>query len=904
MQIQIALLIWLFHLESTKSIRVSETHSIPLVTLNGTFHTHRVLKIARCRSEEHLLRTHGLPTVMLKVFCRTLLPLIVWATSPLCSVASNYVYMIDTSRSMRTYRKALPEAVIADVDRALANGSYAPGDRVYVWSFTADVSELLKIDYKAGSETDLRVQIESKMKRLKLEGLTSIAKPLIKALEQFGPRDTGDLHFFVYTDGRDAVSAPDGEKILRLYNHGFKQHARLRQATLIQFGNEEPPKTTQALIAGIGGRTVLTGHAPEITAAPKTHLDGGAEKVVPSTIPTTISVMPVTIQFSIGVAPEIVKPVPLEFTVAPTQPGLLIGLALETGKLPDGMSVSTTSDRLATEGRQSVDFLIRNAPAGHYSAKLKLSGPVTVRPDEIPIDFEIVPVHSNEIGLQFYPEHLSLIEVSTGDQWQSVPNVGLSLFYPPNLSKTLVRFDSETPQGVELQILPGKEAGQAIAIGRLVNLSDLGHTVRFQMRQISSNIVGKSLSAKLSVHVQSGQGVKVIGTNRITLPFGIVSPLEVQIETPELALGDIAPGKKAIKTALALRVKGQPLGKKVRVVKQGTELASITVTPNEIVLKPGLMQVDLEFSGFDGRPPGNVAGTLVLVPTEEGPLIKMPSAAIPVRGRIPELAKIIAEVENPMVSGQPLVIHARFDSGERGSISVAVHPPDSKKIYEIALADSGAAADGDAKANDGVFSGLFKQTGPLGKYQLTVTGKGTNNSVQNASLTAPFYFKAPTSPLLGSMAKRKQTELIQFKPMIISEFPGKIAIHEESATSKSGLPTFLSNKDFNKSLERGENPLNLSVELARDIQPGDYKYQIYLVTDLIEGTRAKIPLSFEINVLSFFQYFVRMLAIALAVAAAAFLAIVAPWKKIHSSQASKKALPPTQSSDNPDDSFA
>ena len=46
MQIQITRFIWLFHLKSTKSIHVSETQSIPLVTVNGTFHTHRVLKIA------------------------------------------------------------------------------------------------------------------------------------------------------------------------------------------------------------------------------------------------------------------------------------------------------------------------------------------------------------------------------------------------------------------------------------------------------------------------------------------------------------------------------------------------------------------------------------------------------------------------------------------------------------------------------------------------------------------------------------------------------------------------------------------------------------------------------------------------------------------------------------------
>jgi hypothetical protein len=251
-----------------------------------------------------------------------------------------------------------------------------------------------------------------------------------------------------------------------------------------------------------------------------------------------------------------------------------------------------------------------------------------------------------------------------------------------------------------------------------------------------------------------------------------------------------------------------------------------------------------------------------------------------------------------MVAGQPLFIRARFDLGERGAISAVVRPPDGKKDHEIALVDTGSVEDGDSKPNDGLYSGVYKPTETLGRYQITISARGTTNSV---ALSVPIYFKAPTSPLVGSMAKRKQNEVLRFKSTIVSEFPGSLAINEEAVTPKHGLATFLSNKESNKSLEPGENSLDLSVELTPDIEAGEYKYQTYLVTDPIEGKRARIPLSIEVKVLSVFHYFVRLFAIALGVAIAAFLVIAKPWKRL---DGSKRNIRTTQRRKSRDKSLA
>jgi hypothetical protein len=813
-----------------------------------------------------------------------LLVLIIFA--PFRAAAANFLYIIDTSKSMQSHRKTVAEAVKKDILRALQGQWYAAGDRIRVWAFTSDVFELVKVDYKPGVERELGDKLDSNLKNLKIGILTNIAQPLIKALEEFRAAEMGDLSIFLYTDGQDSVSNADATKVLRHYNNDFKPGGRLRRMVLVQFGKSELPASTRELIASIGGTTVIDGRTPELATAPK------AEKVMPSTNQTTVTVLPAKIQFSAGVASEIMQPAVLEFMVSPARSGLLVSLALETPQLPVGMSLGTLTDRLAAEGRQSIVFTIKNAPAGRYSGKLKLSAPVRVEPGEIPVEIEIVPSKPGQIGLQFFPERQSLLEFPAQSQWQNIPNAGLSLFYPDALSQTLIRVDGDVPAGVEIQILPGGDPGKPIGTGRAVKLAELGHTASFQIRQLSEEVIGKNHSARLTVHVEAEKPVTILGTNTITIPFQFVSPVEVQVETPEIDLGSIASGTRIVKRNVAIRVKGSSEGKTVRFVKQGQGLTGLTIAPAEIALTPGLMSVDLEFSGFDGHPPGSFTGTLLLVQGVEGPSIKIPPAPVSVRGRIAEPARIIAEVENPMVAGQPMFVRARFDLGERGAISAVVHPPDGRKDHEIALVDTGSVEEGDSKANDGLYSGVYKQTETLGSYQITISARGTTNSV---ALSVPIYFKAPADPLVGSIAKRKQNEVLRFKSAIVSDFPESLAIHEEAVAVKNGLSTFLSNKEANRSLEPGKNSLDLSVALTPEIEAGEYKYHAYLVTDPIEGKRARIPLAIEIKVLSVFHYFARLLFIALGLAIVAFLAIAKPWKRLNSRRKNVRPAQPARS---------
>jgi len=814
---------------------------------------------------------------MSKFFCRTLF-LLVLAGAPLSAVASNFLYLIDTSGSMRSnrIRAALSETVLQDVKRAFDNRSYAEGDRIEVWTFNLEVSVLLRTKYKLGAETKLRAELESELKRLKMRGPTntSIAKPLIKAFEEFGAADTGDLSVFLYTDGRDSISLAEAEKVRRLYNHQFKPSKRLTNFFVIHFGASELPKATQTLLADIEAKTVAAGITPDVASrsAPV------PEPVPPQTSPTIISVEPKSIRLSAGVAPEIVQAIPIEFAVSPARSGLLVKLGLNTNALPQGMVMTTIADLLAAEGRQSVVFMIRNAAPGRYTAGLKLFASVDIQPSEIPVEIEILSAKPGQIGLQFFPEKPSLIELPADDQWHNAPNVGLSLFYPEALNQTLVRFEAELPPGIEIRMRSSKEPGSVVGFGGAAKLSYLGRALGLQIRRASSDVTGKELTATLRVDPEPGQNVSHAGTNSITIPFRFSSPTEVQVETSEVILGEISPGTRNLKRILNIRVKGQSEGKRIRLLKQGTGLEGLTILPSEIALKPDFDSVELEFGGLEGRAPGNFGGTIALIPSNE--TFKVSPSTVLIKGRVLEPSKIVAHLENPMVAGQPLVIHARFDSSEKGSMNAIIHPPGLGKSSTITLVDNGSADDGDSKPDDGLYAGVFKENGALGRYQITVNGKGTNNVVQSASLSAPIYFKSPSSAFTGMTARRKENELIRFKPTITSDFNGRIAIQEETATAKHGLPTFLSNQPANKLLERGDNAVELSVELTRETRPGQYKYQVYLVTDPIEGNRAKIPVSFEITVLSFLQYLLRLLAIAVTLAFAAFLAVVVPWRKL------------------------
>ena len=762
-----------------------------------------------------------------------------------------------------------------DIESALSgpNPVLRQGDQIHIWTFDLKVQEMMSLEIRVNSEIEVLRQVASTLDRLKVNlfGSTSLFKPLDWALQKFREREWGKLNLILYTDGKNAISNRNSDDVLRSYNHNFKSSNRLANLQLVQFGSYPLPARTQETIVGLGGRTVPAGTPLTAPTLPKPK-----PTPTPTMAKTLISVSPAAFHFTAPIAMEIAKPLPIAFTIDPPTPGLSIALSLQTTNLASGMTVTTTADHLATQGKQSVSFLVRNPQPGHYSAKLKLSSSVPIRPDVIPVDIDILPANPDNVVIQFFPERVARINLASVSRWQKLPGIGVSFFYPEKLGNTPARFYAETPSGSAIRMLPSESPDIPIASGGAFLLGKVGSLAEFEIRSTSMGIVDQPLEAQLSVKIQPGQNVSSVGTNSLSIPFQFTPATEVEIETSEISLGDIPKGVRKVTATVVLHVRGQPNGTKLAVVKQGQGLAGIEILPNEITLEQGAQSIDLEFIGFDERQPGPVNGDFVMIPKRPNPALYVPVNPINVRGSVAEPSKIIVEIENPMVVGQPLVIRARFDSGEKGAMTASITSSNPGRPTQLDLADSGSAEDGDAEADDGTYSATFKETVQLGLYQIVVTGKSSQTDTRTPSINVPIYFQGPSEPLIGTLSRRRTEESIEFEPAIISDFPGAVTVDVESGSEGMPLSTYLSSKR----LEPGTNSVGLLVRLTPEAGSGDYDYDLYLAIETIDGARARIPVVVNLKVESLFQYFIKLLAAALAVGFCVTTAIIAPWNRV------------------------
>ena len=762
-----------------------------------------------------------------------------------------------------------------DIDRALSgpNSVFREGDQIHIWTFDLKVQEIMSAEVKLDSEAEVSSQVTSTLNRLRVNrfGTTSLAKPLKWALEKFRRADWGELNLLLYTDGKNSIGKEDVASIRRYYNYDYKSANRLANLHLVQFGSDSLPETTREVITSLAGRIV----------SPGTPLSSPVVPPEPKPVTTTqsiISVSPSAFHFEAPVAMEIAKPLPIEFALDPPVNGLSVALSLQTTNLAGGMTITTTADHLATQGKQSVSFLIRNPQPGHYSAKLKLSSTVPIRPDMIPVDIDILPANPDNVVIQFFPEHVSQINLASVSRWQKLQGIGVSFFYPEKLRNKLARLEVQTPSGSAIRMLPSESPDIPISSGGAFRLGNIGRSAEFEILSTSLGIVDQPLEARLSVTIDPGQNISSLGTNSLTVPFQFTPATEVEIETSEILLGDIPIGVRTVKGTVILSVRGKPNGTKLAVVKQGQGLAGIEIHPSEITLAQGTQSIDLEFIGFDERQPGPVKGEFVMIPKLLNPALYVPVSPINVSGSVAEPSQIIVEIENPMVVNQPLVIRARFDSGEKGVMAAIITPPNPGpgRPIQIDLADSGSAEDNDAKAGDGTYSATFNETDQLGLYRIVVTGTSDQTETRTASINVPIHFQGPSEPLTGTLSRRRTEESIEFKPEIISDFPGAVTMDVESESEGMPLSTYLSSKK----LEPGKNSVGLLVRLTPEAGSGDYVYYLSLATETIDGVQARIPLVVNLKVESLFQYFMKLLGFAVAVGFCVTIANVVPWNRV------------------------
>jgi hypothetical protein len=785
---------------------------------------------------------------------------------------------------MSEYRAPLLDRVNLDMSYALWGEKrlYREGDQIHLWSFNLAVQDHLTLDFKPGSEQSFRSRISSVLARMKPDGGTSLYGPVAKALERFREENSGDLSIILYTDGKVALRKREADYLVAMFKQYFEPGNRLKDLILVRFGTRSIRPEVTGVISALNGRILSSGQPLDLNVAPPPQ---PAAATPEPKAPPVISVAPANIQFTNALAAEITKIVPLEFKVDPPTPDVLIGLRMEALDLPGGVSFTAAPDKLATHGNPAVTFLIKGAQPGHLSAKLHLSGPGRIEPAVIPVALEILPLTPDRIALQFFSETPPNFSLPAHGDWQRIPTVGLSLLYPDRLKESLVRFEFQTPPGVELQALPSADS-RPVTTGQPIALSALGRFVGFQIRAATQDVAGSTLTNRITLRPAVDQNVQAEGMDTIEIPVRFVTAAEVRVETSEIALGQIERGTKKVKGVLNLQAKGEAIGKRLRLIKHGQGLAGIAFAPTDIVLKPGAMSVDLEFTGFEEQLPGPIDGALRVVADEPSESLDLRGGLVIVRGTIPGAGTVQAEIEKPMVVGQPFVIRVRLDSRTNAPIHALVREPDSTKDHEVALTDTGSVEDGDARANDGVYSGTFRRTDHIGTYQVWFVREGSKQLLQSAPLNVPYFFQPQLDPLPGRLTNRKPGDYLRLKAKIISNYPGSIFTHVEPVEPRGALNSYVAAQ----SLLTGTNTIDLLVGLAPEAQPGVYKSKVYLVTDQIGGAKARIPISFDITVTSFFQYMIRLVAITLGGAGLIFLTVVKPWRRLGWPARSRNAL--------------
>lgn len=793
------------------------------------------------------------------------------------------------------------EAVLRDVGRLLRAGENVIqiGDTIRLWSFSDDVTERFGIRYDINWDRSVLNGFQNALAELEVTGRTSLPGAILTSLERFAEAESGPLNLFIYTDGKDAFSFGEAEAIMELYRDRFEGSSRLPNFVLVHVAREKLPEGTTNLISTLGGRTIANAGTYDLNpvvrpapvaatlpdpptvaeVAPAEPIQKEPPASPPAPEPPVVNVSPTTFQLTVMPGAESVRAVPLEFTVKPPQPGLLVGVTLERVDWPEGMTMQLLSDRFATEGKQSISFAIKNAQPGVHHAVVRFTGTAKLEPPQVPVRLEVLPPKPEVVRVQFYPEQIPPIEIGRSDQWQDIRDVGFMLVYGDSANDVKVRFDWTASPEVELRVVSVPESGNPIAAGEVAPLSRVGRLARFQIRRTDIQEPATMDAGTIRVSLVEGQHAVLSGTNSMVVPFARPIPFQLRLETGEIALGDLKYGVEKVTRSLAMETEGNLDGQKIRLRLEGTALAGVKIRPEEVDLAAGKTNLQVEFSGMETRKPGAVEGFLVVTliePTVVGRRTDLSpdEFRVPIFGQILEPGSVALEIENPMVAGQPIRIRARSQPEPEGGFKALIQSPGADGTAELPLSDNGAADAGDERAGDGIYSGVLKGVSGLGLYQVKVVGSGAHAGIESHSAELPIYFQPPAQQLTGRLVDRNRGEFIEFKFPLLSDFPAEIPIVTEPVSGDVPLNSFVSSKY----LRRGENELDLVVTVNEDARSGEYNYEIRLAAEPMPGMKATIPVQVRIEVVSFAQYFVRLMAVAVGIAFAVFLVFFGPWR--------------------------
>lgn len=832
--------------------------------------------------------------------------------------AAEFVFVVDTSGSMKKHRETATEAVLRDVRRIIGDTERMAqvGDRVHLWTFDSDVLERVNGELSGGDPEELIGQLKSKLQKIKSEGRTGLARPIIRALEEFAS-GTEPVSLFVYTDGKDSLSAAEQEKVRELHQQHFGD--RLTNVIFVRFGRERWPKETEQLVQSIGGRiikptekmalrlparraapmaessappavetpSVLVGTTgatnnpaaatapPGPSAVPGGSAPGVSAGAVLAATPVTnvvlagvIRMSPATIVIPSQPRAELIHIAPVEFKVEPAQGGLTVAVAVEAAGWPDGMTISTVADRLATEGRQSIGLVIRNLQGGTNRARLKLSSTVPVEPAEVAVVIEVPRPEPERVTLQF-SEPAEPLELTVTNRWQVVPGLVLNaMAIPAGVSNVAAHIRWHGPAAVEWRMAGGGTNDSGKLLSSPLKLGELGTKIQFQARLVQATKSDTNYTGELAVELDPDAWVRMDGKGRARTQIKWIAPFEVRVLTEGFDLGELTRATQRVERQLILTVEGDPTGRRLQLAREGAE--GLGVTPVEFSLIPGRNTLKLEFSGWQNQVSGPFTGKLAV--NLNGATNRL-LAQIPISGRVAASPPVAAEVENPMVAGMPLRIRSRAPVGETIGLLASVTKPTGSQVNELALGDHGLA--GDQAAADGVHTAEFNDTGALGVYRVIVSRKHEVGTTNAPVIEAPIYFAGPEKLVTGKIVKRDQPALLHLNFPVRSEFPNELGFRQETPTAGLAFDLNVTTRQ----VRLGTNEILVSLGLKPETQPGEHRFRIELVTDSIHGQLARIPVEFAIQVIPFSQYLMRLSAGALALAAGVVFIFLRPFRK-------------------------
>lgn len=763
----------------------------------------------------------------------------------------HFVYIVDISGSMkdkidadRQVLDGVREALFRDFnDLAKPSPLYTDGDIIHLWLFDVEVHKVIEnLVFTDAERKNIHAVFSERLVFPQYPKNTDIVKPLNEISNLIAEDYQNRYEVFLYTDGQDNINKEDLATILMRFDRVFKSKA-LGSFFVVQYG-----EISDALdkVSQTGGVVEQTKFSEDTPADPESLLRKQAN--------VTVEWSPSSLAFDNAMGAEQICSAPITLKIKPEGRSLNLNFNF----IPDDSTLNwKLIEPLYTEGTdgQTVDLLLKgdNFPesGGEFKGLIEVTSSGIPIPG-IPVILRVKPPDPEEIQVQFRrPTSEGYIFTAMND-WRPLSDFSLMLKYPSSLSNAPIEIQYSAPEGIEVQAYTSDVPEKSISLNTPVLLEDLSEVMNFRIRQSASPPIGidGNITFLVALAPQEQERIVLTGKKSIDIPVRFVAPLEIECKTQLIDLGTLTPENAAVAREIEFALNGEPSNVRLRLEKN-EGLESIMCQPLEFLLNTGEPQSDIVFSGFEAMPPGRFSGVLELSLAQEVPGITLLSPRIAVSGVIQERMQIVASIENSLIAGKPMLIHASVQNDSQAEFSCTISTPAGRKPIEFSLQDSGLAEHGDSVAGDGIYSAIFKDTTRLGGYEVSITADVPGNTVTPVKITEPVLFSLPLKPITKRwLSESKLSAPLLFNIPVISE-----SIETVSMGSKlSEVKDALSETSVKIGIEPqvlNEGKQNVSVTLTfNKPTSGSMFFSVPVTLGPVQNRVAEVDLTFDLRVIS------------------------------------------------------